>query len=88
MVELEVNNATVVKLDFTPGMTATDLQQKFQDHQLGKHYRLNTFQLHDPSQSRIVNPTDEIVDERRYSAIVWVHSIVDDQGNRITEGLV
>lgn len=88
MVELEVNGATVVEIDFTEGMTATDLQQKFQDHQLGRHYRLNTFQLFDPSQNRIVNPDDEIVDERHYTAIVWVQSIVDDQGNRITDGLV
>ena len=83
MVSLEVNGFTNLQLDFTEGMTASDLQQKFQDHQAGKHYRLNSWELYDPSQNRKLSSSDEIVDERHYVATVWVQTIVDDHGNKI-----
>jgi hypothetical protein len=80
MIQVEINGATVVEIDFTERMTATDLQQKIADHQAGRHYRFNSFTLYDPSQNRPVNPTDEIVDDRRYTCLLWVQSIVDDHG--------
>lgn len=84
MIVLEVNGATTVSLDFTDGMTVDDVQREFQDHQAGKHFRLNSFELYDPSQNRKLSSDDEIVDERTYVATVWVQTIVDDQGNTIT----
>jgi hypothetical protein len=88
MIQVEINSAAVVDVEFTEGMTGADVQQKIADHKPGKHYRFNAFTLYDPSQNRPVNPTDEIVDGRCYTCLLWVQSIVDDKGERVTDGLV
>lgn len=88
MVELEVNGGTVLQIEYTEGMTAGDLRGKFQSYTPGRFYRLNAWELYDPTQNRTVLSTDEIVDERRYVANVWVQAIVDENGEPIKSGLV
>jgi hypothetical protein len=89
MVRVEINNgAGVMDIPYVDGMTTTDLIVKMQDFTPGRHYRFNSIELYDPSQNRKLQPTDVIVDDRHYTATVWVRQVVDDQGHRVKSGLI
>lgn len=89
MIRVEVNNgAAVLEIPYTDGMTVQDLIVKIQDYQAGKHLRLRSIEVYDPSQNQHKAVTDEIVDDRLYMVQAWVQTVVDDSGNPIKSGLV
>jgi hypothetical protein len=83
MIQLEINGGFVREIEFTEGMTVSDVRSKLQSVDAGKHYVFNAFTMYDPSQNRSMTPTDEIVDGRYYVVSVWVQQVTDEQGNKL-----